>query len=364
MDAQQWNALAGDQPFLRHEYLVALESTECVSPRTGWTPQHITIWEDNMLTGGMPLYLKSHSFGEYVFDWAWADAYQRHGLKYYPKLVSAIPFTPVTGQRLLANSPQTRELLFASAMKLARELGVSSLHCLFPVEVQAKEMQSLGMLLRSGVQFHWKNHGYADFDAYLGSMSHDKRKKIKQERRKVKDAGIEFEQIKGRDATEAQWAFFYECYKTTYQQHRSSPYLNLAFFIQIGATLPDNTLLIIASREGRPIASALNLFNQQALFGRYWGAIEYVAGLHFETCYYQAIKFCIEHQINTFEGGAQGEHKVARGFLPSPTWSVHWLAHPEFSNAVEAFLAQETQGIEHYISELNDSSPFKNTTSV
>ena len=362
VDAQQWNTLAGDQPFLRHEYLAALESTGCVSQRAGWIPQHVTIWEDNMLTGAMPLYLKNHSYGEYIFDWAWAEAYQRHGLKYYPKLVSAIPFTPVTGQRLLARSQPIRELLFSSAMQLAQDMGVSSLHCLFPVESQAKEMQALGMLLRSSVQFHWQNHDYADFDAYLAGMSHDKRKKIRQERRKVKDAGVEFEHVRGRDATEAHWAFFYECYQTTYRQHRSSPYLNLDFFTQIGATLADNTLLVIASREGRPIASALNLFNAHTLYGRYWGALEYVAGLHFETCYYQAIQFCIQHRIGIFEGGAQGEHKVARGFLPTPTWSVHWLAHPEFSNAVEAFLAQEAQGIEHYISELNDSSPFKNTS--
>ena len=359
VDAHEWNHLAGNQPFLRHEYLIALENTGCVSPRTGWTPQHITLWQNNSLAGALPLYLKSHSYGEYVFDWAWAEAYQHHGLTYYPKLISAIPFTPVTGQRLLSGSQATRELLFSAAMKLARDLGVSSLHYLFPVESEAKEMQSLGMLLRSGVQFHWKNNGYADFDAYLASMSHDKRKKIKQERRKVKDAGIEFEHIQGKDATEAHWKFFYGCYQTTYQQHRSSPYLNLEFFTQIGTTLADNILLVIAKREGQAIASALNLFNDHTLYGRYWGAKEYIPGLHFETCYYQAIIFCIQHQIAIFEGGAQGEHKVARGFLPTPTWSLHWLAHPEFSNAVENFLAQEAQGIEHYISELNDSSPFK-----
>jgi len=307
----------------------------------------------------MPLYIKFHSYGEYVFDWAWAQAYQQHGLNYYPKLVNAVPFTPVTGQRLLASSPQDRELLLLSAIELARELGASSLHCLFPTEQQASEMQTQGMLLRSGVQFHWQNRNYADFDAYLAGMSHAKRKKIRQERRKVGDAGVAFEHIRGRDATPAHWEFFHECYNATYQQHRSTPYLNLDFFKTIGRVQPDNLLLIIASRAGRPIASALNFFNAHSLYGRYWGSTETLPGLHFETCYYQAIQFCIDHRISTFEGGAQGEHKVARGFLPTPTWSAHWLAHPEFSRAVEEFLAREARGVAQYMTELNESSPFK-----
>jgi hypothetical protein len=312
-----------------------------------------------MLTGAMPLYLKLHSYGEYVFDWAWAQAYQRHGLDYYPKLVNTIPFTPVSGQRLLANSPKDRALLLSSSIKLAGDVGASSLHCLFPTEQQAREMQAQGMLLRSGVQFHWRNQDYADFDAYLAGMNHDKRKKIKQERRKVMEAGVEFAHIRGRDATPAQWEFFHECYNTTYRRHRSTPYLNLDFFSTIGAVQPENVLLIIASRAGRPIAGALNLFNAHTLYGRYWGATETLPGLHFETCYYQAIRFCIDNRISVFEGGAQGEHKVARGFLPTPTWSAHWLAHPEFSRAVEEFLAHEAQGIAQYMTELNESSPFK-----
>lgn len=361
INAQQWNALAGDQPFLRHEYLAALEGSACVSLQSGWKPQHLTLWAGDTLTGAMPLYLKYHSYGEYVFDWAWAEAYQQHGLDYYPKLVNAIPFTPVTGQRVLAGTQSDRELLLLAAIQLAGDLGASSLHCLFPVERQAKELQTQGMLLRSGTQFHWRNHDYANFDAYLASMSHDKRKKIRQERRKVNAAGVEFEQIAGRDATSAHWAFFNDCYNTTYRQHRSTPYLNLDFFTRIAAAMPDNLLLIVAHRAGRPIASALNLLDARTLYGRYWGSMEDVPGLHFETCYYQAIEFCIAHGMHAFEGGAQGAHKVARGFLPTPTWSAHWLAHPEFSRAVEDFLARETEVLAHYMTELNERSPFKKT---
>ena len=359
VDAAQWNTLAGPQPFLRHEFLKALEDTGCVSARAGWLPQFVTAWQEGLLVGAMPLYLKHHSYGEYVFDWAWADAYQRHGLRYYPKLVSAIPFTPVTGPRLLGDSPQTRALLLAAALDLAKRLGSSSLHCLFPTETQAREMQGQGMLLRSGLQFHWQNQGYADFDAYLAAMSHDKRKKIKQERRRVREAGITFEHTVGRDAGAEQWAFFEACYRNTYRQHRSTPYLNLDFFLRIGAALPDNILLITAYRDGQPIAAALNLFDRERFYGRYWGATKYAPGLHFETCYYQALEFCIARNIRVFEGGAQGEHKLARGFLAVPTWSAHWLAHPEFARAVEDFLQREAQGVAQYLDELNEGSPFK-----
>ena len=359
IDEHQWDRLAGTQPFLRHAFLKALQDTGCVSARAGWVPQFITLWRDHELVGAMPLYLKHHSYGEYVFDWAWADAYQRHGLRYYPKLLSAIPFTPVAGKRLLANTPEVEALLVAAALKLAQDMQISSLHCLFPEDAQAAIMQAQGMLLRRGLQFHWHNPGYAGFDDYLAAMSHDKRKKIKQERRKVQEAGIVFEHIGGRDISESQWAFFNECYSLTYHQHHSTPYLNLAFFLQVAASMPDNILLILALRDGQPIASALNFFDAHALYGRYWGTTQYSPGLHFETCYYQAIEFCIQRKLTIMEGGAQGEHKLARGFLPSPTCSAHWLAHPEFARAIEEFLAREGQGVAHYISELNESNPFK-----
>lgn len=355
----QWNALAGNNPFLSHAFLRALQESGCATPRTGWQAQFLTLWQDGTLAGAMPLYLKSHSYGEFVFDWAWAEAYQKQGLNYYPKLLCAVPFTPVAGLRLLAASPEIRAQLIRSALQLAQSSGVSSLHCLFPYEDQALEMQQQGMMLRQGVQFHWRNPGYADFDAFLSGMSHDKRKRIKQERRKVRDAGINFERIRGERITAEHWAFFFRCFTHTFRQYNSPLPLNLDFFRRIGAAMPENILLIIASRNGEPIASALNFFNDDALYGRSWGALDYHPGLHFETCYYQAIEFCIEQKIATFEGGAQGEHKIARGFLPVTTWSAHWLAHPEFSRAVEDFLQREAKGMSQYVDELNDSNPFK-----
>jgi len=357
--AAQWDDLAENNPFLKHAYLCALQETGCAIPQTGWQAQFIAIWEDNQLVGGMPLYFKNHSYGEFVFDWAWADAYQRHGLRYYPKLVCSVPFTPATGPRLLAKKPEVRAQLVRAALEFAKETGVSSLHLLFPYESQAQEMQEQGMMLRRGVQLHWRNAGYADLDAYLASMRRDKRKKINQERRKVSDAGITFKHVRGEQITQEQWEFFVRCYEHTHVQYNSPQPLNLEFFLRIGASMPEHILLIIGSREGKPVAAAINFYNHNTLFGRSWGALEYHPGLHFETCYYQAIDFCIKNKIALFEGGAQGEHKLARGFLPSTTWSAHWLAHPQFSRAIEEFLQREAGGVDHYMDELNDSSPFK-----
>lgn len=357
--ARQWDALAGDNPFLSHAFLRALQDSGCAVAATGWRARFLTHWQDGRLTGAMPLYLKYHSYGEFVFDWAWADAYQRHGLTYYPKLLCAVPFTPVAGARILADSAGVRVVLLRAALDMAEELGFSSLHILFSTPEQAEEMRREGMMLRHGVQFHWRNPGYADFEAYLAALSRDKRKKIRQERRRVAEAGIRFERVPGKAITEAQWDFFFLCYEQTHRQYRSPIPLNRDFFRRIGAAMPENILLIIASRDGVPIASALNFLDGQALYGRSWGALEYHPGLHFETCYYQAIEYCIEQGIATFEGGAQGEHKLARGFLPTTTWSAHWLAHPEFSRAVEEFLQRESQGIAHYVDELNDRNPFK-----
>lgn len=357
--AAQWNALTDGNPFLAHAFLLALQESGAATAETGWQAQFLTLWQDEELVAGMPLYLKYHSYGEYVFDWAWADAYERHGLTYYPKLLCAIPFSPITGARALAATAELRRQLFRIALQLAQELGVSSLHCLFPDEAEAQEMQQAGMMLRQGVQFHWHNADHADFDAYLACMGHDKRKKIKQERRKVSEAGISFTRIKGPDISHEQLAFFLQCYNHTYHLHRSTPYLNLEFFQRIITAMPDNVLLILALRAGQPIASAFNLYTADTLYGRYWGATEYIPGLHFETCYYQAIEFCIAEKIALFEGGAQGEHKLARGFLPQITWSAHWLAHPEFSQAVERFLQRETQGMARYTDELNERNPFK-----
>ena len=370
VDAADWNRLALGHPLLSHEFFHALHQSGCASADSGWLPQFLTLWDAAppagagagapampRLRGAMPLYLKSHSYGEYVFDWAWADAYQRHGLAYYPKLLGAIPFSPVSGPRLLAAGDAERAALVRAALGLAQ--NASSLHVLFPQPAEAALMQAAGMMLRSGVQFHWNNPGYASFEEFLAQMSHDKRKRIRQERRKVADAGVRLRRLRGDEIKESDWEFFTRCYNRTYREHRSTPYLNLEFFQRLGQTMPHNVLLIVAELAGKPIASALNLYSQQTLYGRYWGALQYVPCLHFEACYYQALEFCIEEKIRVFEGGAQGEHKLARGFLPVKTLSAHWLAHPEFSDAVERFLEREHQGIARYVDELNEHSPYK-----
>ena len=360
IDPHVWNALAGSQPFVRHEFLNALHETACASPETGWGPQYLLLMRGAELTGAMPLYLKSHSYGEYVFDWSWADAYRRHGIEYYPKLLCAIPFTPVSGPRILTRTPDARKHLSAAALTLARELGVSSLHCLFPSEAEADTLTALGMMMRHGVQFHWTNDAYASFEAFLDDMNHDKRKKIKQERRKVGDAGITFDWREGPEISEADWAFFYRCYKQTYREHYSTPYLNLAFFHRIGETMPDNVTMVIAKRGGKPIAASFNMRDATTLYGRYWGAIEHHPALHFETCYYQVIEYCIARRLERFEGGAQGERtKLARGLRPVETRSTHWIARRDFASAIEDFLTRETHGVADHIGELNERAPFK-----
>ena len=358
---QDWNAFAAGHPFLRHEFLHALHETGCASERSGWLPQFITLWRRGEFAGAMPLYVKGHSYGEYVFDWAWADAYHRSGLKYYPKLLSAVPFSPVTGPRLLAADAAARAHLIGAALGIARQ--VSSLHVLFPTASEASELATAGMLLRRNVQFHWNNHGYPDFDAFLAELSSAKRKKIRRERRRVAEAGVTFRRLVGDEIRDEDWQFFAHCYEGTYRAHGSSPYLNLAFFRRIGATMPAHLLLVVAKLDGRPLASALNVFSADVLYGRYWGAVGQVPMLHFETCYYQALEFCIERGIRVFEGGAQGELKLSRGFLPVETWSAHWLKHPEFSDAVQRFLERESAGIERYVDELNDRSPFRDARS-
>jgi uncharacterized protein len=357
IDPQAWNALAAGHPFLRHEFLHALHETGCACDRTGWSPRHLTLWQGESLVGAMPLYAKNHSYGEYVFDWAWADAYHRSGLAYYPKLLAAVPFSPVSGPRLLARDSANRALLIRSALELAR--GMSSLHVLFPGEAEARELESSGMMLRQAVQFHWENRGYASFDQFLSDLASAKRKKIRQERRRVQETGVRVRRLVGREISEEHWRFFTRCYNGTYRAHHSSPYLNLDFFRRLGESLPEHVLMVVADLDGKPIASALNIFSRDVLYGRYWGAIGHIPLLHFEACYYQALEFCIERGIRVFEGGAQGEHKLARGFMPTRTWSAHWLRHPEFSEAVEKFLARESKGIERYVDELNDHSPYR-----
>jgi predicted N-acyltransferase len=357
--AAEWDALSGGQPFLSHAFLNALEKTGCVGAEAGWAPCHLVLRAADGLKGAMPLYLKSHSYGEYVFDWGWAEAYHRNGLRYYPKLVSAVPFTPVTGNRLLAPDRQNREMIVSAVLRFAADSGVSSLHCLFPTEAEAELMEKAGMLLRHTVQFHWCNEGYESFEDFLGRMNHDKRKKIRQERGKLRAAGIEFRRLTGEEAAGSHWRFFFDCYRRTYRSHMSTPYLNLDFFLELARVMPRNLLLSIASRDDVPIACSLCVSGSDSLYGRYWGTREYHPGLHFECCYYQPMEYCIERGIGYFEGVAQGEHKLARGLLPVKTLSAHWLARPEYFDAVAGFLRRETRGIDHYVNELEEHSPFK-----
>ena len=357
--AKEWDALAGDPPILSHAFFHALQASGCAAPQFGWKTQFLTLWQDRQLVGAMPLYLKMNSYGEHVFDFAWADAYQRHGLNYYPKLVCAVPFTPVTGRRLLAATDEMRGMLLQHALQYAKDTGVSSLHCLFLNDADVLIAQAQGMMLRQDVQFHWQNPGFRDFEEFLSTLSRDKRKRIKQERRKVQEAGIEVQCVTGQQATVEQWAFFASCYLHTLRLHNSPHQLNADFFMRLGNALPQNTLLVIALRDGRPIASALNYLDGESLYGRSWGTFEFHSGLHFETCYYQAMEFCIAHNIGTFEGGAGGEHKLARGFMPVTTRSAHWLAHTQFSQAVENYLKSEADAIAGYVEELNERSPFK-----
>ncbi len=357
VSAAQWNALAAGNPFLRHEFLAALGDTGCASARTGWQPQFLLLERNGLLAGAMPLYVKTHSRGEYVFDWAWADAYARHNLAYYPKLLCAVPFTPVTGPRLLAADDAARGTLATAALAAAAEF--SSLHVLFAPHAEAQRLHRCGMLLRRTVQFHWENAGYADFDAFLARLSHQRRKNIRQERRRVREAGVSFRWLQGAQIGERDWAFFHRCYASTYAAHGSRPYLSLEFFLLIGASMPEHLLLVVAERGGAPIAAALDVIGENALYGRYWGALEHVPLLHFEACYYQAIEFAIARGLARFEGGAQGEHKLYRGLLPVETLSAHWLAHPRFARAIEDYLERETQGIDRYVNELNEHTPFK-----
>jgi uncharacterized protein len=369
IDATTWNALlalAGDSPFMRHEYFAALHDSGSATRETGWTPQFVTLWRDGELHAACPLYLKSHSYGEYVFDWAWAHAYEQHRLRYYPKALTAVPFTPVPGPRLLARDAGSRAVLVRAVLDWCRKKNVSSWHLLFASEEDVAACTASGLMLRQTVQFHWMNvapgaesAGYADFEAFLASLTQEKRKKIRQERRKVAQAGVTFRHASGRDIAAKDWDFFYRCYERTYLEHGNPPYLTRDFFRRMAAQMPENWLLFIAERRGQPIASSLIGIADGVAYGRYWGALERVDCLHFEACYYQPLAWCIAHGFTRFEGGAQGEHKMARALMPVKTTSAHWLAHPAFADAVERFLEREGEGIEHYLEHLEARSPFR-----
>jgi len=364
--ASDWNSLAAAagggqaQPFLRHEFLHGLEAAACVGGGTGWLPRHLLLEDaEGRLRAAVPLYLKSHSYGEYVFDWAWADAYRRHGRRYYPKLLSAVPFTPVTGPRLLAADAPAREAAARALLKLAADSGLSSLHVLFPTETEATLLAGQGTMQRRGVQFHWRNDGWSDFEGFLAALSQPKRKKIRAERRKVASAGLSIERLAGDAIGPQDWAFFVRCYENTYAEHGATPYLNLAFFERLGALMPGHLVLVIARDGARPIACSLLVVDEARVYGRYWGALEHVPCLHFELCYYQAIELAIERGLAVIEGGAQGEHKMARGFEPVAIRSAHWLAEPAFADAVERFLDREGGMVGAWLDELEERSPFR-----
>jgi predicted N-acyltransferase len=358
--ACDWDALdAGGHPFLSHAFLSALHETGCAARATGWEPRFLTAWSGDRLIGAMPLYAKAHSYGEYVFDWGWAEAYRRHGRRYYPKLVAAVPFTPVAGPRLLGSDTRVRRALLDAALALVHAGRYSSLHVLFTEDAPAVDGAAAGMIARRGVQFHWTHRGYRDFADFLSALTRDKRKKIRQERSRVMASGIALERRTGREISDRDWDLFFRCYQRTYRAHHSTPYLTRAFFERLAATMPDNVLLIVGKRGDVPLCAALDIYNERALWGRYWGALETVSGLHFEVCYYQAIDFCIERGIGRFEGGAQGTHKLARGLLPITTHSWHAVGDRAFAAAIADYCARERVDVAHAVDELEGSSPFR-----
>lgn len=364
--ADQWHLLTGKSyPFLRHEFLLALEKSGSIGEDSGWLPCYPLIYnEKDELIAALPLYLKFHSYGEFVFDWAWADAYQRHGIDYYPKLIAAIPFTPATGTRLIHRSDYNIEQLIPvikqALTQLMAKTQASSWHCLFPQAEELTLWQQLGGKTRLGCQFHWYNQNFEHFDDFLATMTAKKRKNIRQERAAIKSLGLEIQRYQGQQISEDLWQHFYQFYCLTNQKYNGHDgYLNAAFFSQIYQTLRDCLLLVLAFEDGKVIAAALNFIGDDCLYGRYWGCQEELTGLHFELCYYQGIEFCIEQGLSRFDAGAQGEHKIARGFKPILTYSSHFIVHQGFRQAIEQFIEREAQGIQHYQQEASLSLPFK-----
>ncbi|MEX0963760.1 MAG: GNAT family N-acetyltransferase [Pseudohongiellaceae bacterium] len=366
--ASAWNGLAGtDNPFTRYEFLYALEKTGCSSEATGWNPQHITVYsvskEGRFLVAVMPLYEKSNSYGEYVFDWSWASAYQNYGLNYYPKYVSAIPFTPSHGTRLFTDHSVDRAALasfvFEKLKEKADQANASSWHILFPTEQEARLFESLGVAGRTACQFHWFNKGYSSFDEFLQTLNSRKRKNIRKERQKVIDAGTRFETITGADISSEHWNSFYQFYQSTYMMRGMQGYLNLQFFTEISRLMPEQLFMVVALEEEKMIAAALFFRNSEKLFGRYWGSARDYQFLHFETCYYQGQEYCIQHKLKSFDSGAQGEHKIQRGFEPITTHSNHWIANAGFAQAINNFLDEERGHIERYKAEASSLLPFR-----
>ncbi len=363
--AADWDACAGSEnPFTRHAFLKALEDAGCASADEGWMPQHLLLEDPSgTLVGAMPMYLKSHSQGEYIFDHGWANAFERAGGRYYPKLLAAVPFTPATGPRLLVREgqdfDQTARLLLQGGIQVAEQFKVSGLNINFLTAREAKVATDMGLLLRTGEQFHWVNQDYADFDAFLENLSSRKRKAIRKERREALANDIEIETVSGDALTEDHWDAFHRFYIDTGSRKWGQPYLNRTFWSLLGERCGDSVVLMLARRDGRYIAGALNLAGTDTLYGRYWGCVEDHRFLHFELCYYRAIEWAIDHGLSRVEAGAQGPHKLARGYLPTTTRSVHWIADPGFRKAVADYLQHERQEVQREIDYLDRFSPFR-----
>jgi len=361
VDATEWNALEGaDAPFLRHEFLLALEQSECATTATGWEACHVLLHgPDGRLCAALPLYLKSHSWGEFVFDFAWADAYHRAGLPYYPRLVSAVPFTPATGPRLLAADEPSRNLLLAAAREQMHAQGASSLHFLFPAGRDREWLAAAGLLPRLDCQFHWRNDGYGSFEGFLAGFTAEKRKKLKRERRRVTEAGIECRTLHGRDLDEAMIDTVFRLHAMTFLRHGHAPYLNRDLFSRLANAMPDALVVELALHGGEPVACAISLRGADALYGRYWGASGDYHSLHFELCYYRGIEYCIRERLARFEPGTQGEHKLLRGFVPSPVWSMHEVADERFRSAIGDWLSRERRARREWMRESVRHLPFR-----
>ncbi len=364
IEAAAWNGLANPEgaahnPFVSHEFLKALEDSHAVAPETGWAPAHVVLEEDGALAGAAPAYIKSHSFGEYVFDHHWADAFERAGGSYYPKVLSAAPFTPVPGPRLLAATAARKAALAAALIELARKARASSVHVNFMSDQDASALHGNGYMTRQGVQYHWFNRGYRSYEEFLGALSSRKRKALRRERRDAVADGIRIRRVAGRDIDEFLWDVFWAFYQDTGARKWGRPYLTRAFFSQIAETMADHLLMIVAEDQGRPIAGALNFIGGDALYGRYWGRVEDRPFLHFEVCYHQAIDFAIERGLSRVEAGAQGDHKIARGYEPVATCSAHWIANPSFREAIRRYLDTEKRDIDAEIAAIDDITPYK-----
>ncbi|NOQ16881.1 MAG: GNAT family N-acetyltransferase [Methyloprofundus sp.] len=362
VNALNWNSLVQHKdPFLRHEFLLALEQSGAVNKQSGWLPQHLLVLDNDELIAAMPLYLKYHSWGEFVFDQQWADAYRQSGMDYYPKWVNAVPFTPCQGQRILIKNSKNTQAIIQACIAFVQDISalnnISSLHCLFPNAEQTEHLQQQ-LIIRESVQFQWFNQGYSDFNDYLDSFTSRKRKRTHKERRQVKELGITLQRVSGLEISAQQWQVFFQFYQLTYIKRGQSAYLNIDFFKQLAETMPEQILLILAIKDQAYVGAALSFIGEDTLYGRYWGCYQEYKFLHFEACYYQGLDYCLEHQLRRFDSGAQGEHKIARGFEPIITSSAHWIQNLQFSRLIKDFVAQEKIGVRQYQQQCCQQLPF------